>query len=150
MEVRTNLLLLEDLLIRVSLWEQDKWLQGNSPAHSAQTTLPTTARGRRLAQEESHGGVGEGDLASQLHCLQRCGLFCVRCFWTEDHSTATQLNQGPDLEDKRGDGVPRQEHRGEGLQEVQVPDRGCRHCWWQFYCMNCLSVCFSANLFLIQ
>ncbi len=21
------------------------------------------------------------------------------------------------------------------LQEVQVPDRDCRRCWWQFYCM---------------
>jgi hypothetical protein len=35
----TNLLLLEDLLIRVSLWQQDKWQQGNSPARNAQAPL---------------------------------------------------------------------------------------------------------------
>jgi hypothetical protein len=33
-------------------------------------------------------------------------------------STVSQLNRGPDLEDQGGDGVPRVEHRGEGLQEV--------------------------------
>jgi hypothetical protein len=29
------------------------------------------------AQEEPHGGLGEGDLASQLPLQQPCGLFCV-------------------------------------------------------------------------
>ena len=67
-----------------------------------------------LAQEEPHGGVGEEDLASQLHCLQPCGLFSVGRFWIEDQSTASQLKQGPDLEDLGGDGFPRHEHRGEG------------------------------------
>jgi hypothetical protein len=45
-------------------------------------------------------------------------------FLNEGQSTALQLNLGPDLEDQGGDGVPRQEHCGIGLQEVQVPDRG--------------------------
>ncbi len=73
-----------------------------------------------LAQEEPYGGVGEGDLASQLPCLQPCGQFCVGRFGVEGQSTASQLNKGPDLEDQGGDGVPRQEHRGEGLEEVHV------------------------------
>ncbi len=37
-------------------------------------------------------------------------------------SKASQQNQEPDPEDQGGDGVPCQEHRGENLQEVQVPD----------------------------
>ncbi len=61
-------------------------------------------------------------MASQLPLQQPCGLFCVGRLWIEGQSTASQLNQGPDLEDQGSDGVPRQEHRGEDLQEVQVPD----------------------------
>jgi hypothetical protein len=30
-----------------------------------------------LAQEEPHGSVGEGDLTSQLRCMQPFGLFCM-------------------------------------------------------------------------
>ncbi len=60
-----------------------------------------------LAQEEPHGGVGEEDLASQLYCLQPCGLFSVGRFWIEDQSTASQQNQGPDPKDQEGDGLPR-------------------------------------------
>jgi hypothetical protein len=45
-------------------------------------------------------------------------------FLNEGQSTALKLNKGPDLEDQGGNGVSRQEHRGEGLQEVQVSDRG--------------------------
>jgi hypothetical protein len=45
-------------------------------------------------------------------------------FLNEGQRTALQLNKGPDLEDQGGDEVPRQEHRGEGLQEVHVSDRG--------------------------
>ncbi len=37
-----------------------------------------------------------------------------------DQSLTT--NQEPDPEDQGDDGVPRQEHRDESLQEVQVPD----------------------------
>ncbi len=94
--------------------------------------------------------MGEEDLVSQLHCLQPCGLFSVGRFWIEDQSTASQLKQGPDLEDQGVDGIPRQEHHGDGLQEVQVPDRDCRRCWWEFYSTNWFSVCFSTNLFLIN
>ncbi len=74
--------------------------------------------------------VGEGDLASQLTCLQPFGLFCVGRFWIKGHSKVSQQIQGSDPEDKGGDGVPRQGHCGEGLHELQVHDRGFLHNWW--------------------
>ncbi len=39
----------------------------------------------------------------------------------------SQQNRGSDPEDKGGDGVPHQEHRGAGLQELDVQDRGCHY-----------------------
>ncbi len=47
---------------------------------------------------------------------------------------ASQQNRGPDPEDQGGggDGVPREGHRGEGIQVVPVPERGrCRR-WRRF------------------
>ena len=38
-----------------------------------------------------------------------------------------------DPKDNGGDGVPRQGHRGEGLQEVQAQFWGCRRCWHLFH-----------------
>ena len=82
--------------------------------------------------------MGEEDLASQLPWLQPFGLFCVGRLWIKGQSKVSQQNQGPDPKDQGGDGVPRQEHRGEGLQAVQV------HWKTRF------SVCSSADLFLLQ
>jgi hypothetical protein len=48
--------------------------------------------------------------------LQPFGRFYVGQF------KASQQNQEPDPKDQGGDGLPRQEHRGEGLQEVQVQE----------------------------
>jgi hypothetical protein len=48
-------------------------------------------------------------------------------------SKVSQQNQGPYPKDQGGDGVPRQEHCGEGLQAVQVPDRGCHRCYGGFF-----------------
>ncbi len=36
-------------------------------------------------------------------------------------------NRGPDPEDKGGDGVLQQGHRGEGLQDLEVQDLGCHY-----------------------
>ncbi len=94
--------------------------------------------------------VGEGDLASQLTWLQPSGLFWVGRLWIKGQSKASQKNQGPDLKDQEGDGVPRQKHRGENLPEDQVPDWGCRRYWGQFYWLNWFSVRSCANLFSLQ
>jgi hypothetical protein len=70
-----------------------------------------------LAPGEPHGGVGEGDLASQLPWLKPFGqfFFFVGRLWIKRQSKASQQNQWPDPEDQGGDGVPRKEHRGEDL-----------------------------------
>ncbi len=79
-----------------------------------------------------NGGVAGSQqmstLASQLPSPEALWTIIRGAFLNEGQSTALQLNQDADLEDQGGDGVPRQEHYGEGLQEVQVPDRGCRRC----------------------
>ncbi len=67
--------------------------------------------------------VGEGDLASQLTCLQPFGLFSVGRLWIKGQGKVSDQIQGSDPEDKGGDGVPRQGHRGEGLHDLQVQDR---------------------------
>jgi hypothetical protein len=54
-------------------------------------------------------------------------------FLIKGQSKASQQNQGPDPKDQGDDGVPREEHRGEDLQAVQAPDRGCHRCWRHFY-----------------
>jgi hypothetical protein len=93
--------------------------------------------------------VGEADLASQLTWLQPFGLICVGRLWIKVR--AKPHNKTKNLILKiRGWWCPRQEHRGEHLQEVQVPDRGCRRCWWQFYWLNWFSVRSCAILFLLQ
>ncbi len=92
--------------------------------------------------------VREGDLASHLPWLQPFGLFSLWRLWIKGQSKAWQQNQEPDPEDQEGDGVPRQELRGENLQEVQVPDWSRCRCCWQFYWLNWFSVCSCANLFL--
>ena len=42
------------------------------------------------------------------------------------HCKVSQQKRGFDPEDKGGDGVLQQGHRGEGLQELDVHDLGCR------------------------
>ncbi len=78
-----------------------------------------------LNQRELPGGVGQGDPASQLTCLQPFGLFCVWRFSVIGQCKVSQQNPEPDPEDEGVDGLPGQGHRGEGLLEVQVLDRGC-------------------------
>jgi hypothetical protein len=89
-----------------------------------------------LAHEDptvSYGGVGGGGLASQLASLQPFSLFCVGRIWAMGQCKVSQQNRGSDPEDKGGDGVPHQEHRGKGLQELDVQNRGCHYCWRQFW-----------------
>jgi len=78
-----------------------------------------------LNLRELPGGVGQGGLASQLTCLQPFGLFCVWRFSVIGQCKVSQQNPEPDPEDEGVDGLPEQGHRGEGLLEVQVLDRGC-------------------------
>jgi hypothetical protein len=44
------------------------------------------------------------------------------------HCKVSQQNRGSDPEDKGGAGVLQQGHRGEGLQELEGQDLGCRYC----------------------
>jgi hypothetical protein len=44
------------------------------------------------------------------------------------HCQVSQQNQGSDLEDKGGDGVPQEGHHGKGLQELEVQELGCCYC----------------------
>jgi hypothetical protein len=57
--------------------------------------------------------------------MQPFGLFYVGRLLVICQGKASQQNRGPDPEDQGGDGVPRQGHRGEGLQEIHGQDRGC-------------------------
>ena len=41
------------------------------------------------------------------------------------HCKVSQQNRGSDPQDKEGDGVLQQGHRGEGLQELQAQDLVC-------------------------
>ncbi len=41
------------------------------------------------------------------------------------HCKVSQKNRGSGPEDKGGDGVLQQGHRGEGLQQLEVQDLGC-------------------------
>ncbi len=83
-----------------------------------------------LAQGEPYGGVGRGDLASQLAWLQTYWLFCMWRLWIKGQSKVLQQIQRSDPEDEGGGGVPRQGHPGEGLHELQVQDWGSLHSWW--------------------
>ncbi len=62
--------------------------------------------------------MGEEGLASQLAWLKPFGLFCVGRYWVKGLRIASKQNQQPDQEDEGDDGVPRQGHHGEGLQEI--------------------------------
>ncbi len=65
------------------------------------------------------GGVGQGDLASQLT------IWTILCWASPSYigqGKTSQQNRGPDPEDQGGDGVPGQGHRGEGIQVVHVQD----------------------------
>ncbi len=77
--------------------------------------------------------MGEESLASQLTWQKPFGLFSVGRSWVKCLSSASKQNRRPDQEDEGGDGVPRQGHRGEGLQEILPQDRGRRCRWRRFY-----------------
>jgi hypothetical protein len=98
-----------------------------------------------LNQRELPGGVGKGGLASQLTCLQPFGLFCVCRFSVIGQCKVSQQNPEPDPEDEVVDGLPWLGHRGEGLLEVQVLDRGCHRRWQSFHWISWFSICPSVN-----
>ncbi len=133
---------------------RQKWIKRK--LHIRAGSVSWLRAGRTVKEIMSYGDfskntvMGEGDLASQLTWLQPFGLFCVGRFWIKGQSEASQQNQEPDPENQGGNGVPRQEHRGENLQDFQVPDRVCRRCWWHFYWLNWFSERSCANLFLLQ
>ncbi len=175
----TNVLLLEDLLI--CLWDQDKWLWGNSPGRQPgeahlrghqqvdevpvagdkhfqincrkdgvggwtkylKISITSSSMDGNPAQDSKRmqdwpkknlmGVVGEGRsglpatlIAALLTILQGASL-------NEGLEQLLQKNQIPDPLNQGGNGVPRQEHRGKVLQEVQVPDWGCGSFWLQFH-----------------
>ncbi len=91
--------------------------------------------------------MGEESLASQLAWLQSFGLFCVWCTWIKGQRSSLQQYRGPEQEDEGGDGVLRQGHRGEDLQEILLLDRGCRCRLWQFDKIREFSIHFSVTFF---
>jgi hypothetical protein len=72
----------------------------------------------RLALGEPYRGVWEGDLASQLPWLQPFVLYYIGRLWIKGQFKASKRNREPTPKDQGGDGVLREEHHGEGLQEV--------------------------------
>ncbi len=105
---------------------------GSYKSRDSQQPLRRTyhERDTELAQGEPYGGVGRGDLASQLAWLQAFWLFCMWRLWIRGQRKVSQQIQRSDPEDEGGDGVPRQGHPGEGLHELEVQDWGSLHSWW--------------------
>ena len=180
-------MLLEDLLTR--LWDQDKWLGGNSPGRQPErahhqghqqadevpvpgdehiqnncgkdgvedesdilksplhlpawtATLPTAARGRRFGSRRTSREVWKKKIRAPTS--PDCNSFDYFAGGVSELRVIANppKNQRPDPLHHGGNGVPHQEHRGEVLQEIQVPDRCCRRCWWQFHWINWFSVRF--------
>jgi hypothetical protein len=103
----TNLLLLEDLLIR--LCEQDKCYEEMYFTHTSREVWEKEIwpPSSPYCNPFDYFARGISELRSEQILPQ---------------------NHRPDTLNMGGNGVPRQERRDEVMQEVQVPDRSCRRC----------------------
>ncbi len=75
-------------------------------------------------------------------------ILCVAFLGYRSVQSLTK-NPGPDPEDEGVDVLPWLGHRGKGLLEVQVQDRGCHRRWQPFHWISWFSICPSVRCFLV-